>query len=838
MMSKHKYTRLKSILTKYEDIIVLSAFIVLAYIYLGANVFSGEIVAPMDLLLQYPGYKESGLSLPLYNPERSDILDALLPQWIFIREEILKGNIPLWNPLRNYGKPVFYTIEPCFIIFLLFGGGIGFTLALVAKLVIAGFGTYKLCREDIGIIPSFFAGMTYMMCGFNASWLMWPHVSTSAWIPWILWAGRKVVETQRFSWIAVLSITISMLIFGFFPFITALGLYLLILYTIWIIFINENKNPVSAILKVFLGIALGILLASIFIFPFVEWMHVIDTSWRHAGSALSLKDIDIFWNIKYYLKIGDRLVPRVEKTGYVGKTVILLSFFIVLCLLKRYRYVLSRGLSPIFWFLTLVITLIITFNIKPISTFLYILPPFNNNPSHRAIVFADLELAIISAVGMEMLLKAIENSLIHNSNLNKYKKIILIFIAIVILVIHYFDISVVGKSQNAIVPVETFYPVTPTIEYVRESLIPRQQVIATTDTYLISGTLTAYGVPEPFAHGYLRTEEKEILSHIVQNAWVTPTATKFGFEKIEINNSEYMNKLFIRYILTSYPVYISQTKNDQPAPPIPPNVVGQTFKVKDNFTLYGFSILMATYRKKVVNTDIILEIYKKTNNTNKKIFSTIINSSKIRDNSWVNIIFTKPIKLTPGFYYIKLRALKSNTDPVTIWTLRKIDALRDGYLTINGKASNGDIAFKVIGIPNKIIKEWNVYTLTGNVFIFENRNCPSGAYFVGGNKILSNTTIRIVQYSPNYIKYYIKTNQSGLLVTSIRVWPGWHAYVNGEETTIIPYLKMLSAVHINKSGESIVEFRYNPLTFKIGFITSLLVLIILLTMIMVDKRKL
>ncbi|ADB58260.1 YfhO family protein [Archaeoglobus profundus] len=824
-------------LMKYEDIVFLLAFIVLAYIYLGANILSGEIVAPMDLLLRYPGYRESGLSLPLYNPERSDILDWLLPQWIFIREEILKGNIPLWNPLRNYGVPVFYAIEPSFVIFLLFGGGIGFTLGLIAKLVVAGFGVYKLCREDLGILPSFFAGITYMMCGFNASWLMWPQVSTSAWIPWVLWTGRKVVETRRLSWIVALALTTSMLIFGYFPFITALGLYLLVLYIAWIIFINRkniSRNLSLILLKVSSGIILGILLASVFIFPFVEWMHVVDTSWRHAGSALSLRDIDIFWNIKYYFKIGDHLVPRVEKTGYVGKVVIILSFFVILCLLKKNRHILFRGVSPIFWLLIFVITLVVAFNIKPVSSLLYAIPPFNNNPSHRAIVFADLGLAIVSAVGMELLIVSVRDLAKNLIRENIGMALLLIAIAVLV-VIHYFDLSTVGRSQNAVVPAETFYPIAPTIKYVKESLIPGQQVIATTDAYLISGTLTAYGVPEPFAHGYFRAEEKEILSHIVRKAWRTPTATIFTFEKIEINDSKYIDKLFIRYILTSR-LPISQTQNDKPAPPIPPNIIGQTFKIKENFTLFGFSILMATYGKETVNTDVVLEVYKDKHNISTKILSILINSNEIKDNKWINVRLKQPIKLTPGSYHIQLRALKNNTDPVTVWTLRKTDAYEDGHLTVNGKPLGGDIAFRVIGIPDGIAKHWDVYTLTGDVFIFENRDCPPGAYLIDNDdEIISNATIKIIQYSTNYIKYCIETNKSGLLVVPIRVWPGWQVDVNGERTTVIPYLEMLSAVHVD-AGKSIVEFRYDPLTFKVGAITSFITLIILLALVIVDRK--
>jgi hypothetical protein len=180
MQRKEALERVSRFGKQYEDIFVLLFFIILAYFYLGANIFSGEIVAPMDLLLHYPGWKGTGIDIPVFNLERSDILDTFLPIWDFGRETILSGELPLWNHLRNGGIPcltIFINsyFSAGYLMFFIFGGGFGFTLALLIRVIIAGIGTYKLCRTELGILPSIFGGITYMMCGFNASWLMWPH---------------------------------------------------------------------------------------------------------------------------------------------------------------------------------------------------------------------------------------------------------------------------------------------------------------------------------------------------------------------------------------------------------------------------------------------------------------------------------------------------------------------------------------------------------------------------------------------------------------------------------------------------------------------------------------
>jgi len=156
------------IIKKYEKLFVLIFFIVIAFLYLGANIFSGEIVAPMDILFRYSGWIESPVtpSLPKISAGKSDVVDGVLPRWIAISESVKNGENPIWDPIRSLGQPIdnpaiFFNID--FLFFFIFGKGIGFTLGIVAKIVIAGFGTYLLCREKFGIIPSIFAGITFMM---------------------------------------------------------------------------------------------------------------------------------------------------------------------------------------------------------------------------------------------------------------------------------------------------------------------------------------------------------------------------------------------------------------------------------------------------------------------------------------------------------------------------------------------------------------------------------------------------------------------------------------------------------------------------------------------------
>jgi len=63
----------------------------------------------------------------------------------------------------------------------------------------------------------------------------------------------------------------------------------------------------------------------------------------------------------------------------------------------------------------------------------------------------------------------------------------------------------------------------------------------------------------------------------------------------------------------------------------------------------------------------------------------------------------------------------------------------------------------------------------------------------------------------------------------MRVWPGWHVYVNGRPAEIKPFLELMPAVRIS-AGTSKVEYRCRPWSWWIGGALSLLGVATLLMM--------
>ena len=199
-----------------------------------------------------------------------------------------------------------------------------------------------------------------------------------------------------------------------------------------------------------------------------------------------------------------------------------------------------------------------------------------------------------------------------------------------------------------------------------------------------------------------------------------------------------------------------------------------------------------------------------------------------------------------------------------IFTLSSIPIIVDS-IRLEEKAKN--VLFEESFYPTRIIHNGRqCYTKIFErdmVQIFENRNVLSRAYLVSKLRLVDNFdeacsilwdrqdpfdphreaivessedmpislgkkgVCEVADYRPNSI--FIKTNSEGknFLVLSETYYPGWKAYIDGEKTKIYRTNGMLRGVLV-PSGNRIVKFVYDPWSFKVGGIISLITFISLL----------
>jgi uncharacterized membrane protein YfhO len=93
---------------------------------------------------------------------------------------------------------------------------------------------------------------------------------------------------------------------------------------------------------------------------------------------------------------------------------------------------------------------------------------------------------------------------------------------------------------------------------------------------------------------------------------------------------------------------------------------------------------------------------------------------------------------------------------------------------------------------------------------------------VGGDVLPANEaeTVSIVSYLPNGILLDVTAAAPGYLVLSEVYYPGWRAYVDGQEEVIWRANYTFRAVHL-EPGSHRVRFLFAPLTWKVGLGVSL-----------------
>lgn len=96
--------------------------------------------------------------------------------------------------------------------------------------------------------------------------------------------------------------------------------------------------------------------------------------------------------------------------------------------------------------------------------------------------------------------------------------------------------------------------------------------------------------------------------------------------------------------------------------------------------------------------------------------------------------------------------------------------------------------------------------------------------------------VQVTSYSSNRITLNVSTQTRAYLVLSEVYYPGWKAYVDGLEKTIFPADYAFRGIPIDP-GEHKVEFRYQPISIKIGGIISLLTLSFILLVSVSRRRK-
>ncbi|MFI5363415.1 MAG: hypothetical protein ACHQ49_15720 [Elusimicrobiota bacterium] len=152
--------------------------------------------------------------------------DQLLNFWpwrIFLREQMMRGRFPLWNPLIAGGVPFAGCVQaapffPTNLLLPFLTPAAWSVAAAFLKLFAAGFFTSLHARRlGAGRTGAALAGISFALCGFMVAWLGHPQTNAACLLPALFWAlGRADASGAPRAWAAV-AVVVGLILLGGHP---------------------------------------------------------------------------------------------------------------------------------------------------------------------------------------------------------------------------------------------------------------------------------------------------------------------------------------------------------------------------------------------------------------------------------------------------------------------------------------------------------------------------------------------------------------------------------------------------------------------------------------------
>ncbi len=807
--------------SRFRHALALLALTLIALLMLRANPLNDMTVAPFDLLVAQPGWKQVGHKPPLVHIEHSDILDSKLPAWIYLKRALRAGHLPLWNPLTASGAPGIQLLTrsgmtPAFALFALFDDdATGLYAADLVNLLIIGFGAYFLffflSRNRIAAILGAFV-LSYS--GFIAGWFYWPHVNTAVWLPWVLLFGLRYLESGCRRYLPWFSLTSVFLILGGFPIVvvyTYLALALGVLIRLPGLPIDRRAR-LTRVGELSLFAILALLMTGFAILSLAEYLHYAGISHRHGGSALPrLSDLRLFIQ-----PFSDRFL-FVERSVYVGLFPVV-AFFAALWLLFR-----RRADWRIVWGLSLIaVSAVFAFMLLP-REWLTSVPLIGNNPWSRMILLIDLGLAILAVHFYQRIWQWAAGRL---SPLG--------FLAVVVMIplLQCYDQGRVFARRVAPVDDGLMFPRTATLAYMRAHLTPLQNVIAD-NSFMTAGVLGAYAMPEWFAHEMRPSSDKQALDHwLIHDPFVTSTASAFRCGQIRFDGRG-LDYFGVRYLVcgsgksaTHQRLFSSVDYADADwSAPLPPEGLVQHFHLDADFALYRIEIQMHPDTPPASHAS--LEI---RDSSDRSLGRTDCRLARDRSMACVfpHTIHLKAgdvrLIMRPGNAGVRLGIAHFDHQGITLEQggLRQAAILRmNVYRRIQNITDVAGVLAADAG------RRFATRHLEPGIDLYENKHVKAGVYAIHPEDkaaLPDYARVTLLDATPGHLVIDYRGDRPAWVVAPMRFYPGWRARVNGEPARLSRFLGMLPAVRVDGPARIALDFR--PTGFPATLVMSLLAFLV------------
>ncbi len=364
------------------------------------SLFQSNFFSPWSAYSVYEG--------PVRNNAMPDIITQIYPWREFTINSLKNGEIPLWNPYNFSGTPHLANFQsaPFFPFNILFFLPLEFifswSILVLLQPLFAGVGMYVFIRSlKLSRIGAVMAAISFMFCGFLTTWMGYATLGYAIlFLPFALWGVYNYIESKKVYYGVIIALLILLSVFaGHFQ----TSVYFLGTLLGYIIFESLRHKDKKALIYLLCCFAFGVLLTLPQVLPSLEFY----ANSVREGIVRQIEVIpfmyiptlvapDFFGNP---VTRNDWFGHYAEWSGYAGVIPLLLASFASMSLFRRDKRVL-------FFIILATISLLLAFQ-TPINNLIFVLkvPLFSTSAASRIIVLFSFSVAVLSAFGIDFLIK-------------------------------------------------------------------------------------------------------------------------------------------------------------------------------------------------------------------------------------------------------------------------------------------------------------------------------------------------------------------------------------------------------------------------------------------------
>ena len=385
----------------------------LPFLFVGHALVANRVFAPIDkIYMDVPlsVVKERyGIGEP-HNPATADIFSQMIPWRHAVRESVLRGEWPLWNPyilsgdiLAAAAQPAVYS--PFTWLALLMPAPLSFTFTAAITFLIAALGAFLLAR-DLGCreLAASVAAAGFMCACGTTLYVLWPLGLSWALFPLVLLGARRVVHAPSVQSWALLTTTFVLLINAGHP---ESVLHIVVLgaaygFVEWL----AHRSLRAIGVAVAAGVV-SLLVCAIFLLPYFEALpqtgeYFFRQLWKGSDRSAKTTQVLLTLATDAFPDLHLRKWTKPDIGGMAGETAAVGSIILALAIYAAWRV---RSRTTWFFTIATLIALAAHAGWKPVARVIHALPGFDITLNDRLAFGVSCMLAILAAIGVEHLQK-------------------------------------------------------------------------------------------------------------------------------------------------------------------------------------------------------------------------------------------------------------------------------------------------------------------------------------------------------------------------------------------------------------------------------------------------